>query len=76
MPRQKKTDSTAPQNMSYTVTSIKYSAKRKNIPPAGLEAQGVLQKAPRIRYEYNPHLPPMLRSATEPKEADKLPELP
>ncbi len=57
------------------IASYKHPAKRKNIPPAGLEAQGVLKDAPKIRYEYNPHLPPMLRSASEAKNADKLPEL-
>jgi adenine-specific DNA-methyltransferase len=75
MPRKKKTDSAASANTGDSVTSIKYPAKRKNIPPAGLEAQGVLQEAPKLRYEYNPHLPPVLRSATEAAEADKLPEL-
>jgi adenine-specific DNA-methyltransferase len=71
----KKTDSAALENPSDAIASIKYTAKRKNIPPAGLEAQGVLQAAPRIRYEYNPHLPPILRSSKEATEADKLPEL-
>ena len=75
MPRKKKTDSAAPGNVGNSITSIKYPAKRKNIPPAGLEAQGVVQEAPKIRYEYNPHLPPILRSATDATEADKLPEL-
>jgi adenine-specific DNA-methyltransferase len=74
MPQKKKTDPAAP-NVGDSISSIKYSAKRKNIPPAGLEAQGVLQEAPKIRYEYNPHLPPILRSATEAADADKLPEL-
>jgi adenine-specific DNA-methyltransferase len=75
MPRKKKTDSAASANTGDSVTSLKYPAKRKNIPPAGLEAQGVLQEAPKIRYEYNPHLPPVLRSATDATDADKLPEL-
>ena len=57
------------------IASYKHPAKRKNIPPAGLEAQGVFQEAPRLRYEYNPHLPPNLRSATDATDADKLPEL-
>lgn len=57
------------------VTAIKHAAKRKNIPPAGLEAQGRIQEAPKVRYEYNPHLPPVLRSATDAAAADKLPEL-
>ncbi len=55
--------------------SIRHSAKRKNIPPAGLEAQGRIQEATRIRHEYNPHLPPSLRSATDATAADRLPEL-
>ena len=43
MPRKNNTDSAASANTGDSVTSIKYPAKRKNIPPAGLEAQGVLQ---------------------------------
>jgi adenine-specific DNA-methyltransferase len=57
------------------VASYKYPSKRKNIPPAGLAAQGTLQEAPKLRYEYNPHLPPALRSATAATETDRLPEL-
>jgi adenine-specific DNA-methyltransferase len=78
MPRPKKTppaDAHAHTHAGDAIASIRYPAKRKNIPPAGLEAQGVVREAPRLRYEYNPHLPPVLRSATEAKEADKLPEL-
>jgi adenine-specific DNA-methyltransferase len=33
-------------------------AKRKNIPPAGLAAQGKIREKPKIQYAYNPHLPP------------------
>ena len=57
------------------VTSITYGAKRKNIPPAGLEAQGVVREKPRFKYEFNPHLPPALRSSSEPGKTDQLPEL-
>lgn len=74
MARKAKTDPTAP-NVGDAIASIKYPAKRKNIPPAGLEAQGKIQDAPRIRHEYNPHLPPVLRSAPDAAAADKLPEL-
>lgn len=74
-PRKKTTDSSTPGNLGDAISSIKYPAKRKNIPPAGLEAQGRIQEAPRVRYEYNPHLPPQLRSATDATAADKLPEL-
>ena len=60
---------------SDSIASLKYPAKRKNIPAAGLEAQGVIREEPRIRYDYNPHLPPALRSASDAAEADRLPEL-
>lgn len=75
MPRKKNIDSATPGNVGDAISSIKYPAKRKNIPPAGLEAQGRIQEAPRVRYEYNPHLPPQLRSATDATAADRLPEL-
>jgi len=74
MSRKKQTDATAPL-AGDSIASIKYPAKRKNIPPAGLEAQGTLQEAPRLRYEYNPHLPPVLRSAADATATDKLPDL-
>ena len=57
------------------VATIKYSAKRKNIPPAGLEAQGEVRETPTFRYDYNPHLPPTLRSAPDAGATDALPEL-
>jgi adenine-specific DNA-methyltransferase len=57
------------------VASIKYAATRKNIPPAGLEAHGEVRDTAAIRYEYNPHLPPVLRSARDPGGTDALPEL-
>ncbi|MGH6864695.1 MAG: site-specific DNA-methyltransferase [Methyloceanibacter sp.] len=57
------------------VTAIKHAAKRKNIPPAGLEAQGRVEEAQRIRYDYNPHLPPVLRWAPDAASTDQLPEL-
>src|SRR6266481_774748 len=75
MARKKKVGSASKPNPGDAVASIKYPAKRKNIPPAGLEAQGVLRKEPRIHYEYNPHLPTVLRSATNATEADNLPAL-
>ena len=64
MPRKKGASGARPPvSSAAAITSYKHPAKRKNIPPAGLEAQGVLKDAPKIRYEYNPHLPPVLRSA-------------
>jgi len=58
------------------VGAIKHDrATRKNIPPAGLEGQGRMPRVPPIRYEYNPHLPPVLRWSSEPAAADRLPEL-
>ena len=57
------------------VAAIKYTAKRKNIPPAGLEAQGEVRETPTFRYHYNPHLPPVLRSAPDAAATDAVPEL-
>ncbi len=69
-------DKTKPaQDTEGKVSVYKYPSKRKNIPPAGLEAHGLLEEAQRIRYEYNPHLPPVLRSSHEAAKTDKLPEL-
>ena len=76
MPRTKgATPSSAKGVTGEPVASYKYSSKRKNIPPAGLEAQGVLHDAPKVRYEYNPHLPPALRSAPEAGQTDQLLDL-
>jgi adenine-specific DNA-methyltransferase len=48
--------------------------KRKNIPPAKIAAEGKVPKVAKVRYEYSPHLPPVLRVDPTGK-ADKLPEL-
>ena len=71
----KKTAVPKKATVKESVTSTKYLAKRKNIPPAGLEAHGRVAESQKIRYEYNPHLPPVLRSAKTATEADRLPEL-
>ena len=67
----------APEAVSAAegVKTITHRAKRKNIPPAGLEAQGRVEEAPKARFEYNPHLPPVLRFADDPAAADRLPQL-
>ncbi len=76
MPRSKeKSGARPPTSGGEPVASYKHPAKRKNLPPAGLEAQGVLSDSPRLRHEYNPHLPPVLRSAPNAAEVDALPEL-
>ena len=76
MPRTKgATPSSANGVTGEPVASYKYSSKRKNIPPAGLEAQGVLHDAPKVRYEYNPHLPPALRAAPDAGQTDQLLDL-
>lgn len=56
------------------VKSYRYPSKRKNNPPAGLAAQGKIRETPRLKFAYDPHLPPVLRfDATG--ASDKLPEL-
>ena len=59
------------------IATVKHRARRKNIPPAGLEAQGRVEESPPIRHHYNPHLPPVLRFAdgAAAAESDSLPEL-
>ena len=74
MPR-KKTAGTGGGSGATAVTSIKYPAKRKNIPPAGLEAHGVVQQEEVLQYVFNPHLPPALRASPDPAKADDLPRL-
>ena len=64
MPRKKNTRLNS-KGGGAAVTSIQYAAKRKNIPPAGLEAHGVVRERPKVRYEFNPHLPPVLRSSPD-----------
>jgi adenine-specific DNA-methyltransferase len=56
------------------VADYRYAATRKNNPPAGLAAQGVMEGPPKVGYAYNPHLPPCLRF-DDTGRADKLPEL-
>ncbi len=75
MPRKTKSQSRKGSLDEPAVSSIHYSARRKNIPPAGLAAQGLVREAERVRYDYNPHLPPVLRSSHEPAATDRLPEL-
>ena len=75
MARKKNNPAGSTNPASDAIQSIKHPAKRKNIPPSGLEAQGVVGETPRLRHEYNPHLPPVLRSAHDAAEADELPEL-
>ena len=75
MPRKKRAGGGGAEEAGTTVTSITYPARRKNIPPAGIEAHGVVRDAPTMRYAFNPHLPPVLRSSPEPTTTDRLPEL-
>ena len=75
MARRKKTAITSGRTAAETVTSIQYSATRKNIPLAGLESHGRVREAPPLHYQYNPHLPPVLRSASDAAAADRLVEL-
>ena len=74
MARRKKT-ATSGRTAAEAVTSIQYSATRKNIPLAGLESHGRVRDAPPLHYQYNPHLPPVLRSAPDAAATDRLSEL-
>ena len=66
----------APQSAaSDAIQTVKHRARRKNIPPAGLNGQGRVEEAPRVRHHFNPHLSPLLRLADDPAAADRLPAL-
>ncbi|MGH7928470.1 MAG: DNA methyltransferase, partial [Candidatus Binatia bacterium] len=69
MPRKKTT-----KVVDAPVLGYRYDAKRKNIPPAGLAAQGRVREAPKLSFSYDPHLPPALRFDQK-GAADGLPEL-
>ena len=43
------------------VVDYRHEAKRKNNPPAGLAAQGPVREVAKVKYAYNPHLPPVAR---------------
>ena len=75
MPRRKKTPTAPESASSEAVTSLKYPATRKNIPPAGLEAQGFVKEEAAVYYRHDPHLPPVLRSSPDPAATDRLQEL-
>jgi adenine-specific DNA-methyltransferase len=72
-PRTKK-KAAEPTQPTETIADYRFDAKRTNIPPAGLAAQGKLESPARIRYEYDPHRPPVLRFDGA-GAADKLPDL-
>ena len=75
MPRRKKTPTAPESASSEAVTSLKYPATRKNIPLAGLEAQGFVKEEEAVYYRHDPHLPPVLRSSPDPAATDGLQEL-
>lgn len=57
---------------SEEVLDIRHtSSTRINIPPAGLVGRGKILKENKIVYEFNPHLPPVLKSDVTGKE-DKI----
>jgi len=50
------------QAQGENVVDIRHTGvTRLNIPPAGLAARGEIAREKKIRYAYNPHLPPTLR---------------
>ena len=75
MARKENTEKPGTRTSADGVGSMTYPAVRKNIPPAGLAAQGEVREKRAVRYEYNPHLPPALRSAPDAAAVDRLPAL-
>lgn len=72
--RPKKARSESASASGPNVDSYRHSARRKNIPPAGLAAHGQIKEVPKTRYFYDPHLPPVLRF-DQTGQSDRLPEL-
>ena len=56
------------------VADYRHDATRKNNPPAALASQGHVREVPKQRYNYDPHLPPVLRF-DDTGESDRLPDL-
>ena len=72
MPRKK---SNQKSSNNSNVKDYRYkTSTRKNIPDEGLTAHGQIKEVPKIVYEYNPHLHPVLRFDSSGKD-DNLPEL-
>jgi adenine-specific DNA-methyltransferase len=57
MATKSKTRSVKPEMADYRHEE----AKRKNVPPAKIAAEGVVPPIPKAQYEYSPRLPPVLR---------------
>src|SRR5512136_925942 len=70
----KKKSTRAASDASPPITDYRHADKRKNIPPAGLAAQGHVKEVPKTRYAYDPHLPPVLRF-DDTGQPDALPNL-
>ena len=70
MARSEKDSEVGTNGSDATVRSLRYPAKRKNIPPAGLEAHGVVKNVPAMQRAYNPHLTPELKSPPDAHGAD------
>lgn len=70
MARAKKTDAKKLNTADYRHEG----AKRKNAPPASIAAEGTIPYVAKVRYEYSPHLPPVLRFDSS-GSPDKLPDL-
>ena len=71
MPRKRNGSAWTAIDPEDTVQSLRYPARRKNIPPAGLEAHGVVKGVPPMQHAFNPHLTPELKSSSHPREADE-----
>ena len=71
MARKKKGPEVSAENLAKPVSSLRYPAKRKNIPPAGLEAHGSVTDVPAMQHSFNPHLTPELKSPPNPHDADR-----
>ena len=49
-------------------------AKRKNIPPSKIAAEGIIPQVKKVKYAYSPHLSPLIRFDSE-ANAEKVSEI-
>src|SRR2546428_5891542 len=73
--KQEKNNNNSQEKNLLNVEDYGYiDAKRKNIPPAKIAAEGTVPPVPKVQYHYSPRRPPILQF--DPQAApDKLPEL-
>ena len=75
MPRKKTARDNSKEGGGAAVTSIQVRRQAEEYPTSRPRSPCVVRETPRSAYEFNPHLPPVLRSSPDAVATDRLPEL-